>query len=52
MDAHRHHDGTAADDVSVAREAGLDVVLIESDEANFKITTQADLKRAIRLLAP
>ena len=25
--------------------AGLDIVIIEGDEANFKITTQADLKR-------
>ena len=46
--AHRQHDGTGADDVAVAREAGLDVTLVIGEEENFKITTAADLKRAER----
>lgn len=31
--------------------AGLDVVMTEGDEANFKITTQADLKRFAEIVA-
>jgi 2-C-methyl-D-erythritol 4-phosphate cytidylyltransferase/2-C-methyl-D-erythritol 2,4-cyclodiphosphate synthase len=46
--AHRAHAGEAADDVAVARAAGLEVALVEGDEANFKITTAADLDRARR----
>ncbi|MDJ0640652.1 MAG: 2-C-methyl-D-erythritol 4-phosphate cytidylyltransferase [Paracoccaceae bacterium] len=46
--AHRQHDGTGTDDVAVAREAGVDVALVLGEEANFKITTPADLKRAER----
>lgn len=44
--AHRSHRGDAADDVAVARTAGLAVALVPGDEANFKITTAADLARA------
>ncbi len=40
-----HHAG-AADDVAVARAAGLDVTIVEGDERNFKITTPADFARA------
>jgi 2-C-methyl-D-erythritol 4-phosphate cytidylyltransferase / 2-C-methyl-D-erythritol 2,4-cyclodiphosphate synthase len=36
----------AADDVAVARAAGLEVRIVPGDEANFKITTAADLERA------
>jgi 2-C-methyl-D-erythritol 4-phosphate cytidylyltransferase/2-C-methyl-D-erythritol 2,4-cyclodiphosphate synthase len=46
--AHRAHRGDAADDVAVARAAGLAVTIVEGDEANFKITTAADLERARR----
>ncbi len=48
LKAHRQHDGTATDDVAVAREAGVDVALVLGEEANFKITTAADLQRAER----
>ena len=46
--AHRAHDGTAADDVAVAREAGMAVALVHGSEQNYKITTQNDLLRARR----
>ena len=46
LNAHRSHDGTGADDVTVARELGLGVRLVLGSEANYKITTQADLERA------
>jgi 2-C-methyl-D-erythritol 4-phosphate cytidylyltransferase/2-C-methyl-D-erythritol 2,4-cyclodiphosphate synthase len=48
-------DGTAGDhtdDASVALAAGLAVALVAGEEGNFKVTTQADLARAERLLAP
>ena len=44
--AHRAHAGEAADDVAVARAAGLAVAVVPGNEANFKITTAADLERA------
>lgn len=44
--AHRAHLGEAADDVEVARAAGLLVRIVEGSDANFKITTPADLARA------
>ncbi|SER44024.1 2-C-methyl-D-erythritol 2,4-cyclodiphosphate synthase [Tranquillimonas rosea] len=44
--AHRAHDGTAPDDVAVARAAGLEVAIVTGDEANLKITTEADFARA------
>ncbi len=46
--AHRAHPGDAADDVAVARSAGLEVRLVPGAEANYKITTAADLARARR----
>jgi 2-C-methyl-D-erythritol 4-phosphate cytidylyltransferase len=48
--AHRAHDGSGADDVAVAREAGMRVRIVPGSERNFKITTQADLERALREL--
>jgi 2-C-methyl-D-erythritol 4-phosphate cytidylyltransferase / 2-C-methyl-D-erythritol 2,4-cyclodiphosphate synthase len=39
--AHRAHPGGAADDVEVARAAGLDVAIVEGDEANLKLTFPA-----------
>jgi 2-C-methyl-D-erythritol 4-phosphate cytidylyltransferase len=48
LQAHQSHDGSGADDVAVARDAGLNVRLIPGSEANYKITTAADLDRAIR----
>ncbi len=43
--------GDAADDVEVARRAGLAVAIVAGDEDNFKITLPGDLARAERLLA-
>ena len=48
--AHRAHPGGAADDVEVARAAGLDVAIVEGDEDNLKITLPGDFARAERLL--
>ncbi|MBO6638701.1 MAG: 2-C-methyl-D-erythritol 4-phosphate cytidylyltransferase [Roseitalea sp.] len=45
--AHRAHDGTGADDVAVAREAGIAVRLVPGSEQNYKITTTDDLHRAL-----
>lgn len=48
--AHRSHTGQAADDVEVARAAGLDVAIVPGDEDNIKITGPADFARAARLI--
>ena len=50
--AHAAHEGGAADDVEVARAAGLDVAIVEGDEANLKITRAEDFARAENLLGP
>ena len=39
------------DDVAIASAAGIDVVLVQGDEDNFKITSAEDLMRATRMLA-
>ncbi|RVT84466.1 bifunctional 2-C-methyl-D-erythritol 4-phosphate cytidylyltransferase/2-C-methyl-D-erythritol 2,4-cyclodiphosphate synthase [Rhodobacteraceae bacterium CCMM004] len=44
--AHARHGGDAADDVAVAVAEGLDVAIVEGDERNLKITTEADFARA------
>ena len=49
--AHDAHPGDAADDVAVARAAGLAVAIVEGDEDNLKITRPGDLERAERILA-
>ena len=49
-DAHARHCGAAADDVAVARAAGLQVVIVPGDEAAMKITAPEDFARAARLL--
>lgn len=49
--AHRNHPGNAADDVEVARAAGLAVTIVEGDEDNIKITLPGDFARAERILA-
>ena len=46
LKAHRGCGGEAHDDVAVARSAGMNVRIVEGAEANFKITTSADLERA------
>ncbi|MFD1913430.1 bifunctional 2-C-methyl-D-erythritol 4-phosphate cytidylyltransferase/2-C-methyl-D-erythritol 2,4-cyclodiphosphate synthase [Halodurantibacterium flavum] len=48
--AHRAYRGDAADDVAVARAAGLDVAIVQGDEDNLKITLPGDFARAARLL--
>ncbi len=48
--AHEAHDGPAADDVEVARKAGLSVAITPGDDANIKITTDRDFARAERLM--
>jgi len=48
--AHLAHPGGAADDVEVARAAGLDVTIIPGDPDNIKITTPGDFARAERIL--
>ncbi len=48
--AHRRNRGDAADDVAVARAAGLAVRLVPGVEENYKITTAADLAKARRSL--
>ena len=44
--AHRAGPEDAADDVAIARAAGLAVTIVPGDERNFKITTPADMARA------
>ncbi|MFY0661022.1 MAG: bifunctional 2-C-methyl-D-erythritol 4-phosphate cytidylyltransferase/2-C-methyl-D-erythritol 2,4-cyclodiphosphate synthase [Shimia sp.] len=43
--AHRAHPGNAADDVELARAAGLDVAIVAGNERNLKITTPDDFAR-------
>jgi 2-C-methyl-D-erythritol 4-phosphate cytidylyltransferase len=49
--AHVTGDAAAADDVEIARAAGLRVRVVEGAEENFKITLPRDLARAERILA-
>ncbi|MDJ1017856.1 MAG: bifunctional 2-C-methyl-D-erythritol 4-phosphate cytidylyltransferase/2-C-methyl-D-erythritol 2,4-cyclodiphosphate synthase [Paracoccaceae bacterium] len=49
--AHDNASEDAADDVQVARQAGIDVAIVAGDTANLKITTSEDFSRAERLLA-
>lgn len=48
--AHRAHPGDAADDVAVARAAGLDVTIVAGDEDNLKLTFPDDFARAEAIL--
>ena len=48
--AHAGHTMPAADDVAVARAAGLDVAIVAGDEDNLKITHRQDFARAEKLL--
>ena len=48
--AHRAHQGGAADDVAVARAAGLEVAIVAGSEDNLKITLPGDFARAERLI--
>jgi len=49
--AHRAYDGAeAADDVAIARAAGLSVAIVHGEERNLKITTPDDFERAAQFL--
>lgn len=48
--AHRAHLGPAADDVEVARAAGLTVAITQGSEDNVKLTYPADFARAEAIL--
>ncbi|MCW8842369.1 MAG: bifunctional 2-C-methyl-D-erythritol 4-phosphate cytidylyltransferase/2-C-methyl-D-erythritol 2,4-cyclodiphosphate synthase [Rhodobacteraceae bacterium] len=48
--AHRDHPGNAADDVEVARAAGLDVTIVPGNETNLKITAPDDFARMEKTL--
>lgn len=48
--AHAAHPTAAADDVEVARAAGLDVAIVPGDADNLKITRPEDFARAERIL--
>ncbi|WP_343079006.1 bifunctional 2-C-methyl-D-erythritol 4-phosphate cytidylyltransferase/2-C-methyl-D-erythritol 2,4-cyclodiphosphate synthase [Ostreiculturibacter nitratireducens] len=48
--AHRAHPGNAADDVEVARSAGIPVAIVQGEEQNIKITHPEDFSRAEKLL--
>lgn len=48
--AHENATGAAADDVEIARAAGLPVAIVPGDEQNFKITYPQDFIRAAALL--
>ncbi|MEW2916431.1 bifunctional 2-C-methyl-D-erythritol 4-phosphate cytidylyltransferase/2-C-methyl-D-erythritol 2,4-cyclodiphosphate synthase [Ruegeria sp. ANG10] len=50
VSAHAAHPGGAADDVEVARAAGLDVVIVPGEADNIKITRPEDFARAERIL--
>lgn len=48
--AHLAHPGGALDDVQVARDAGLDVAIVEGEETNLKLTYPGDFARAEAIL--
>lgn len=48
--AHAAHPGGAADDVEVARAAGMRVAIVPGDPDNLKITQASDFDRAARIL--
>ncbi|MEM7319636.1 MAG: 2-C-methyl-D-erythritol 2,4-cyclodiphosphate synthase, partial [Pseudomonadota bacterium] len=48
--AHAAHRGTAADDVEVARAAGVEVAIVPGDPDNLKITSPEDFERAEQIL--
>ncbi len=50
LSAYEKSTDTAADDVEIARRAGLDVVIVPGDEDNLKITMPADFERAETIL--
>ena len=51
LEAHQAGQTDAADDVAIARAAGLDVAAVRGSEENYKITVADDLERALAMLA-
>ncbi len=49
--AHRAHLGDAADDVEIARAAGIETRITQGADDNLKLTFQTDFDRAERLIA-
>lgn len=50
LSAHRAYDGDAADDVAIARAAGIEVAIVAGHEDNLKITHPHDFARAEKIL--
>lgn len=50
VQAHAALQAPAADDVAVARAAGIDVAIVQGEERNLKITTAVDFSRAASML--
>ncbi len=50
LSAHRGHGGPAADDVEIARAAGIDVTIVAGSERYLKITTEQDFARVEALI--
>lgn len=50
LDAHRNGGIDAADDVAIARAAGMTVAAVRGSDENYKITVAADLERALAML--
>ncbi len=50
LQAHRDHPGGAADDVEVARRAGITVAIVEGDAQNIKLTYAGDFARGEAIL--
>lgn len=50
LSAHRAHRGEAADDVEVARAAGLSVAIVPGEDDNLKLTFPGDFARAEAIL--
>ena len=48
--AYRAHPGDAADDVAIARAAGMDIAIVAGDEDNLKLTYPGDFARAEAIL--
>lgn len=48
--AHRAYSGTAADDVEIARAAGMTVAMVPGSERNLKLTWPTDFERAETLI--
>lgn len=50
LEAYERFPDGAADDVEIARRAGIEVAITQGDEDNLKITTPADFRRAEAIL--